>query len=440
MTTQQDHTARLQQAARRWQDRAADREQKLRALDERDYVEADSPERLSRWVDRHRRWLRVLEDRQRGSDVGRADDPGARLGLDRSESLAGAGRPQREPVRREDISNDLVERIIGETRDMLSIEFFELGLLAARCVGLVVTRGEANGTGFLVAPGLMLTNEHVLRTAGEARDSELELDFEDNRVGEARQTQIFALEPDRFFLADAGLDFALVGVSTTSQRGTELDDYRVLPLIGEEGKIRIGEAVNVVQHPSGRVKQVTIRNNRLVDLPEGEGMDAFFHYEADTEKGSSGSPVFNDFWEVVALHHSGVPAADEEGRLVDGRGRLLEAGSTDAHVWAANEGIRVSRIVAAVRDADLPLRMRPVRDDALRTWQWRGDPEVAADGPLTPVADESDRTADLTTPVPALVKEGLPDQVLEVTLPIRVRITLDDSSPLRADPQPGSAG
>ncbi len=30
-------------------------------------------------------------------------------------------------------------------------------------------------------------------------------------------------------------------------------------------------------------------------------------YVADTMEGSSGSPVFNRKWEVVALHHSGTP-------------------------------------------------------------------------------------------------------------------------------------
>jgi hypothetical protein len=480
----EDEAERLRQAALRWQRRADERHQKLEALDERDYVKADSPERLARWVDRHRRWLRVLDGQERAD--GRADVQSDRVRLEgrggeatsrlRADSPV-LGVQRQRSVRREDISNELVERVIGETRDMLSIEFFELGLLAARCVGLVVTRGQPNGTGFLVAPGLMLTNEHVLRTVGEAAHSELELDFEDNRVGEPKQTQIFPLEPDRFFLANAALDFALVGVSTTSHRGTKLDDYRVLPLIGEEGKVRIGEAVNVVQHPSGRVKQVALRNNRLVDLPEGEDMSPFFHYEADTEKGSSGSPVFNDFWEVVALHHSGVPATDDEGRLVDAHGRLLDAGSTSDYVWVANEGIRVSRIVAAVRAADLPPHMQATRDDALRTWQWRGDPEVAAVGPLSPVAGSpltgtsdagfvgsqhgqppqpigtspsaspepattiesrwdvggasrssagATRTVDLTTTGVTGVVETKRGQVIDVTLPIRVRISLDD--------------
>ena len=51
------------------------------------------------------------------------------------------------------------------------------------------------------------------------------------------------------------------------------------------------------------------------------------------ERGSSGSPVFNDQWEIVALHHAGVPAPghDELGGII-------------------NEGVRVSRLLAFLRD------------------------------------------------------------------------------------------
>ena len=66
----------------------------------------------------------------------------------------------------------------------------------------------------------------------------------------------------------------------------------------------------------------------MVDL-----LDSFLHYETDTEPGSSGSPVFNDQWEVVALHHASVAAPDH-----------AELGSI------MNEGIRVSTLVRAARD------------------------------------------------------------------------------------------
>ena len=33
--------------------------------------------------------------------------------------------------------------------------------------------------------------------------------------------------------------------------------------------------------------------------------DTYVQYMTDTNDGSSGSPVFNSDWEVVAIHHSG---------------------------------------------------------------------------------------------------------------------------------------
>jgi endonuclease G, mitochondrial len=64
----------------------------------------------------------------------------------------------------------------------------------------------------------------------------------------------------------------------------------------------LGEVANIVQHPDGRLKEVVLRENRLVAR-----LDTVLHYVADTEPGSSGSPVFNNQWQAIALHHWGGP-------------------------------------------------------------------------------------------------------------------------------------
>ena len=74
------------------------------------------------------------------------------------------------------------------------------------------------------------------------------------------------------------------------------------------------------------------------------------HYETDTAPGSSGSPVFNDQWEVVALHHSGVPRKDEQGRLLTREGGLWTPEMGEHRIdWVANEGARISRVVRHVK-------------------------------------------------------------------------------------------
>ena len=187
------------EATARWQQREEAREDKLAALARGEYTKADSRTRLAARIKRLDKWIEAAASR------GRLPLAVAR------ESVATV------TLRPEDVTDELVERKIGETRDFLSIEFFEQGLDAARCVGRVTTRGEANGTGFLVAPGLLLTNHHVLETAGDAAASELEMDYEANRFGPAKRVQAFRLLPDRFFYNDKALDFAFVAVAAQSR-------------------------------------------------------------------------------------------------------------------------------------------------------------------------------------------------------------------------------
>ncbi len=258
-TSRSSEFDRAREAGRRWREREPERAQKIAAIGRGEFTKADDPGRLAARVRRKGKWVAAAA---------------ARRAMPAEALRAARSAPT---LRADEITDALIERVIGRKNDLLSIEFFEQGLDAARCVGRVVTRREANGTGFLVAPGLLLTNEHVLRSPDEAQASELELDFEENRVGDVKREQTFRLLPDRFFLNDPELDFAFVAVAERSRAGASLADYGFRPLIAEEGKVTIGEAVNIIQHPEGRRKEIVIRDCQLVDLPEGQGLDAFFH-------------------------------------------------------------------------------------------------------------------------------------------------------------------
>lgn len=381
------------EAAERWRRRAKVRGQKIAALRQHRYTEADTPTRLAKRVTRLCAWARAAVEA-------------------RGEVLPEALPPT--PLKPADITDELVERQIGLTRDLLSIEFFEQGLDAARSVGRIVTLGRASGTGFLVSPELVMTNQHVLRSSSEAEGSTLELDFEANRFGVPKSAQSFRLRPGRFFLADAALDFALCAIDPTSAQGTALAVYGFRPLIGKEGKVAIGEPVNIVQHPLGLEKQIVIRNNRLVDLPDAPTMDAFFHYEADTDRGSSGSPVFNDQWEVVALHHSGVPKTNDKGQLVDARGRVItDQDDSSRIVWIANEGIRVSRLVAHLRTRELADRAADaLRRKTLDLWARHEQPEMTEHvAPALP---------------PPLVEAPARAARVELTVPLHLSLALGD--------------
>jgi V8-like Glu-specific endopeptidase len=65
-------------------------------------------------------------------------------------------------------------------------------------------------------------------------------------------------------------------------------------------RFRVGDDVFVIQHPRGGPKQIVMANNE-VDFVD----DTIVHYSTDTLPGSSGSPVFDWQWRLVALHHEG---------------------------------------------------------------------------------------------------------------------------------------
>ncbi|WP_394153365.1 trypsin-like peptidase domain-containing protein [Loktanella salsilacus] len=241
-----------------------------------------------------------------------------------------------------------LERIIGEAEDFLSVMFVKRAVVAAASVGRIVTKDSRRGfgTGFLIAPGILMTNQHVLHTMQDAQAASVQFMFELEVDSREAPGHIFELEPDRLFHADTALDMAIVAVAPTALDGTLLSDCGQLPLIGAEGKIRKGQPVNIVQHPLGGRKQVVFRESLLSALPQDD--DHVAHYTGDTQPGSSGSPVFSDRWEVIALHHSGVPAVNSNGQIMtmdetvwdeqaDPGGRTIK--------WVANEGIRISRII-----------------------------------------------------------------------------------------------
>ncbi|MBI1896193.1 MAG: DNA/RNA non-specific endonuclease [Acidobacteria bacterium] len=321
------------EALARWRKTTEERTQRIRDAREKGLVAADTPERV---VKRANRLLNKVKQAA-------PQRPPRSKELD---ELLNYG-PTRESLEQP----QFLERIIGETKDFLRIEFLERAVVACRSVCRLMTRVSPGrvklGTGFMVSPRLLMTNHHVLRNGEEAALTLAEFDYQ-IRAGAQLPIHRFTLEPKAFFLNDKDLDFALVAIKPTSQEGVSLNDYGYSCLNGDEGKILISENINIVQHPLGEVKQVVIRENRLLNL-----LPKFAHYEADTEPGSSGSPVFNDEWDVVALHHSGVPKTDN-GNLLDKNGNVWRDGDDPALLaWQANEGIRVSVLVKFIESAAL---------------------------------------------------------------------------------------
>ncbi|MES9948992.1 MAG: endonuclease [Candidatus Thiodiazotropha sp.] len=248
-----------------------------------------------------------------------------------------------------------LERII-EGKDLLGIRFIHEAAAVSRSVGRIVLRSSSGqaigyGTGFLVSPRLLLTNHHVLLSRMIAQRSVVEFCYYALSSGSLTVPVEHRLEPGVFFVSDEFLDFALVAVEPVNADGHVLERLGWSPFIRESGKTLVGEPVNIIQHPGGEPQQIALRQNAIVDVA-----DDFLHYKADTERGSSGSPVFNDHWELSALHHAGVPEKDDQGRilLVSGDPWGGNNASVDDISWIANEGVRISRIVKNLEEQKLP--------------------------------------------------------------------------------------
>lgn len=243
-----------------------------------------------------------------------------------------------------------LERILG-TSDLLEINFLDIGRRAARPISRIQVRDRGGrvrefGTGCLVSPNLLLTNNHVLPTADSAQHSLVDFEYEDDEAYQPKTPIVFGLDPARLFITDATLDFTVVAVRPVSTDGlSDLKSIGFLPLIETSGKVLVDEYVAVIQHPGGATKKIALRNNRVVDV-----FDDFVHYTTDTDKGASGSPVFNDQWQVVALHHAGVRRKDSAGRVLAVDGSVWSpAMGEDRIAYVANEGIRLSSIMAHLR-------------------------------------------------------------------------------------------
>lgn len=247
--------------------------------------------------------------------------------------------------------NEAFERVLG-TNDLLPVSYFTEGLRAAKSVCRIIINGRNGnyGTGFLIAPQLLMTNNHVLPTTAVAQMSIAEFDYELDEDSNPLLPAHYALKPEQFFVTSdkTKLDYTIVAIEPISRKGKrKLDGFGFLPLIPTLGKAVINEFVSIIQHPDGDYKQLAIRENDVKEFRDSEdGQPYYIIYETDTAPGSSGSPVLNDQWELVALHHSGVPATNASGEWLTIDGDVWRRGMSETLIkWIANEGIRISAIV-----------------------------------------------------------------------------------------------
>jgi len=211
-----------------------------------------------------------------------------------------------------------------------------------RCLAvarLATRAGSGMGTGFVIRGSdlnarfgtqlLLLTNSHVITDEGEAKawgssvkpalfPEEASITFEAHgtKGGPWAVKTIHASSPPWKF------DFSLLELDHAPpvEQGVPVRDRA---LSGARN-----ERLYIIGHPYGESLKYSLYDNLVLGVAS-----PLLHYRTPTEKGSSGSPVFDEAWELVALHHKGGNAM----RRIDGQ----------AGTYAANEGI----LIPAIREA-----------------------------------------------------------------------------------------
>ncbi len=211
------------------------------------------------------------------------------------------------------------------------------GLQCAESVAKITdASGEPWGTGFLIqgtlihpdlgeAP-ILITNAHVCSPdvgVGKLVPGEAQAVFDVTK-------------------SVAGEDLVITGLECVWSSPPETCDVTFLKFSGPEAAITKpidlaqvpepvteGAYVYVIGHPAGGGLKFSIRGNDLLAY-DAEMMRV--HYTAPTEGGSSGSPVFNEAWQLMAVHHAG-----------DSKMRRLDDPSA---TYQANEGITIKAIKA----------------------------------------------------------------------------------------------
>jgi len=239
-----------------------------------------------------------------------------------------------------------LEAILGQDGPQ-TYSWWQMGLQRARAVASLRRPPQGRfGTGFLLRGGdlvpsmgdelMVLTNWHVVNENGAhdaGRPDEVEVSFE------AEGPEVYGVAGVVWSSPVGRHDATLLRLSRQPAIAP-LPIAPALPVLDGPMKPR----VYVIGHPGGRELSFSFQDNELLDHEgptAGKPPDPSvhrLHYRTPTEKGNSGSPVFNGSnWRLIALHHAG--------------GVNLPRLNGIADVWDANEGISIHCIREAMRTA-----------------------------------------------------------------------------------------
>lgn len=239
------------------------------------------------------------------------------------------------------------EATLGKIKGAETRDWWQTGLDQGKGVAAIWEKlNDRIGTGFLVHSKsigietldehLVLTNHHVVNENGVGiglAPDRVEIVFEavDKDTRYEISEVLCESPPDE-------CDFCLVRLTQSVKDAAPLTIGTRLPALQEDPP---QPQVFVIGHPLGKVLKYSFQDNEMIDH-EGptlgtppKAVSRRVHYRAPTERGNSGSPVFNGQWKVIALHHAGGAAMPK----LNGR----------PGTQPANEGIWMQSIIDMIR-------------------------------------------------------------------------------------------
>jgi V8-like Glu-specific endopeptidase len=223
-----------------------------------------------------------------------------------------------------------LERVFGAER-FQSLRWFREALERCRAVARIEDEFEEGiGTGFLLEGKalkdslpevVMMTNAHVIPEGIAPEDAYITFRGLDTPGDNAK----FRVEKVLWSSSRKELDATIFVLQTIPRNVTPCPVASKPPPLDSTPPPR----AFIVGHPRGGLQPMfSIQDNLMLDYDEVK-----VHYRAPTEPGSSGSPVFDRYWKLIALHHAG----SEEMPKLHGGG-----------TYQANEGIWIGRIQEAL--------------------------------------------------------------------------------------------
>lgn len=262
--------------------------------------------------------------------------PGGELRLSPAEVLQTGGATE-----------ETFQRILGADGTK-TYGWLQKGIQRARAVALIRRGADAGvGTGFLVRGKdlhdplgdelFLLTNSHVVSETPEDQGLPPEEAIAAFTIVSAETHENMEHKVKLVWSSPAQrLDASLLRLDPPVRGAEPCPVARHLPNPQRQ------QRVYVIGHPRGAELSFSLQDNEFIAHggPSAEkpqpGERYLLHYRAPTEKGNSGSPVFNQSsWEVIGLHHAG--------------GEAMRKLKGEQGTYAANEGIWIQSIVTAIQ-------------------------------------------------------------------------------------------